>query len=236
MARAKRRSALAENWVSYSRSLVKSPALRVLSRAAMLAMHRIEFEHMQHGGAENGHLQVTRLQFEEWGVHRDFVAPALRELQALGLVEVTEKGRAGVGGHGEANRFRLTYVNSKNREAPTDEWRRIESIEKAERLAKEARAGGKSQHHRDLGRRGGRATREKHFSATETVAASVTERVTDGRILSVTETVATIPRSQEPWPLSTISGEGAFAPPACASRDARAPSPGEASRPGQNGS
>jgi hypothetical protein len=57
MAKAKRRSALAENWVSYSRSLIESPALRVLSRAAILAMHRVELEPMSHGGAENGRLQ-----------------------------------------------------------------------------------------------------------------------------------------------------------------------------------
>jgi len=210
MTRAKRRSGIAENWVSYSRSLIESPALRVLSRAAIQALHRIELEHMSHGGAENGRLQVTHLQFEEWGVHRDSIAPALRELQALGFVEVTEKGHAGVGGHGDANRFRLTYVNSKSREPPTDEWRSIPSIEEAARISKEARAGGKSQYHRDLGRRGGRVTREKHFSVTETVAESVTETVTEGRFPLVTETVGTMRASRKPWPLSRISGEGAL--------------------------
>jgi hypothetical protein len=63
----KGKSEIAENFISYPRSMVESPALRVLSRAAVLVMHRIEAEHMAHGGAENGRLIVTRRQFEEWG-------------------------------------------------------------------------------------------------------------------------------------------------------------------------
>jgi len=116
----KGRTESAENWVSYSRSMVESPALRVLSRAAHLAMHRLESEHMTNGGAENGKLTVTRRQFEEWGIHLASIAPAIRELVALGFVEVTGHGHAGVGGYGEAKRFRLTYVNSKRRIAPSD--------------------------------------------------------------------------------------------------------------------
>lgn len=208
MARAKRRSTLAENWVSYCRSLIESPTLRVLSRAATLAMHRIELEHIQHGAAANGQLQVTRPQFEDWGVHRDAVARALREFQALGLVEVTEKGRAGVGGHGEATHFRLTYVNSKSREPPADEWRRIDRIEEAERIAKEVRAGGLSQHHRDLGRRGGHVTRERHFSVTEPVADSVTKTMAETPNREATETMATMRRSRKPRPPFRISGVG----------------------------
>ena len=104
---AKKRNGTAENWISYPRSLVESPALRVLSRGAILVMRRIELEHMTHGGAENGNLQVTQRQFEEWGVHRDAIGPAIREITALGFAKV-ERGHAGVGGHGVPNRFRLT--------------------------------------------------------------------------------------------------------------------------------
>ena len=129
---AKGGSAIGESFIYYSRTMVESLALRVLNRAAILAMRRLEAEHMAHGAAENGRLQVTRRQFEEWGIHRDGIAPALRELVALGFLEVTERGHAGVGGGGEANRFRLTYVASKHGIEPSNEWRRITSVEQAE--------------------------------------------------------------------------------------------------------
>lgn len=69
----KGRSTIAEQWISYARDMVESPALRVLSRAAILVMRRLEKEHMDHGGAENGRLIVTHRQFESWGIHRDSV-------------------------------------------------------------------------------------------------------------------------------------------------------------------
>jgi hypothetical protein len=162
---AKGRSAFAEQWVGYSRNMVESPALRVLSRAAVLIMHRLEKEHMDHGGAENGRLVVTHRQFEEWGVHRDSVSPAIREFVALGFGEVTWHGKAGVGGHGEANRFRLTFVNDKHGVPPTDEWRCITTLEEAKRIAKDARMK-KDAHTQLLGARGGEATWQKKFSAT----------------------------------------------------------------------
>jgi len=61
----KGRNTISEQWVSYCKDMVESPALRVLSRAAILGMRRLEAEHMLHGGAENGKLVVTRRQFEE---------------------------------------------------------------------------------------------------------------------------------------------------------------------------
>jgi hypothetical protein len=56
--------------------MVESPALRVLSRSAIMAMHRLEAEHMAHGAAANGYLIVTCHQFEDWGIYHDSVAPA----------------------------------------------------------------------------------------------------------------------------------------------------------------
>jgi hypothetical protein len=194
---AKKRNGTAENWISYPRSLVESPALRVLSRGAILIMRRIELEHMAHGGAENGNLQVTRRQFEDWGVHRDAIGPAIREIVALGFTEITEHGHAGVGGHGVSNRFRLTYVNTKSREQPTHEWRLITTIDEAERIARAAR-GNKDPRARDIGARGGRATRKRFFSATETMADSATETMADSRNHEATETMATMVRPRKP--------------------------------------
>ena len=140
MARGKRRNAIGENWISYPRSLLESPAMRALSLAAIRVMHRLEVEHMNHGGAENGRLIVTHDQFIEWGIPRNAVSPAIRELVALGFVEVTEKGAAGNAGYRAPARYRLTYVNNKSRAVPTNEWRNIDSVEDAERIAVRARA------------------------------------------------------------------------------------------------
>ncbi len=142
--------------------------MRVLSPTAIRVMHRLEIEHMHHGGAENGRLIVTHEQFIEWGISQNMVAPAIRELVALGFVEVTEKGCGGNERQRRANRFRLTYVNTKNREQPTHEWRKIETIEIAERLAGDAR-GEKDRRARDLGRLGLRALKNK-IPVTETVS------------------------------------------------------------------
>jgi len=163
---AKTRSEIGESYIWYRREMVGSPALRVLSRTAVLAMHRIEFEHMQHGGAENGKLLVTYRQFEEWGIHCNYVASAIRELVALGFVEITAKGHAGAAGHGTANRFRLTYAASKHRIAPSDEWARIKTIEDAKRIAKDARSY-KDHRASDLGQRGAKSAIQKKFSASQ---------------------------------------------------------------------
>ena len=155
----KRRNAIAENWVAYPCSMIESPAMRVLSQSAIRVMHRLEVEHMHHGGAENGRLIVTHDQFEEWGVERNAIAPAIRELEALGFVEITGKGCAGNAGQRKATRYRLTYVNSKRREPQTNEWRKIDTMDNAERTAAMARAA-KNQRARDLGRRGARGLAE----------------------------------------------------------------------------
>lgn len=190
---AKRRSVLAEQWIAYSREMIESPALRVLSQTAIRVMHRLEAEHMNHGGGENGRLQVTYDQLHEWGMDRNAIAPAIRELVALGFVEITEPGYGGAE-KGRSNCFRLTYVNSKSREVPTNEWSKIATLEKAESLASAARAI-KDQRARDLGRRGARG-RAKKYSP---VSRSPTEPV------SKPPTKMTIPQSANPRLLGPVS-------------------------------
>jgi hypothetical protein len=78
---------------------------------------------------------------------------------------VVNRGHAGVGGNGQAHRFRLTYVNEKHGSAPTHEWSRLSTIEEAERIAKEARAE-KDQRAQKLGERSARTTLQKKISVT----------------------------------------------------------------------
>jgi hypothetical protein len=117
--------------------------MRVLSLVERRALDRIELEHMAHGGAENGKLPVTYVDFEKWGVRPDSIAGAIRALAALGIIEITRHGYGGAAEKREPNLYRLTYVRAWNAgradETGTHEYLRIKTVEKAEEIAKRAR-------------------------------------------------------------------------------------------------
>ena len=120
--------------------MLESPAYRTLSRAAHQVLSRIEIEHAHHGGVDNGLLPVTYQDFEKYGLHPRTIAPALRELAALGFVDVTEKGYGGNADFRRPSLYRLTYRHAKGEAGDgTHEWRGIETIAQAELVAKAAR-------------------------------------------------------------------------------------------------
>jgi hypothetical protein len=101
-------------------------------------LDRIEIELAHHGGNDNGKLPVTYDDFRQYGIDRDAIAPAIRENEALGFLKITERGRAGNREFRSPNKFGLTYRHW-DRAKPTDEWRRLETIEDAEAIAQAAR-------------------------------------------------------------------------------------------------
>ena len=118
--------------------MLESPAYRVLSLSARKILDRIEIELAHHGGNENGRLPVTYDDFVAYGIHRHAIAPALREVDALGFIEITERGRAGNAEYRSPNKIRITYRHL-DKAKPTDEWKRIATLEEAEAIAHEAR-------------------------------------------------------------------------------------------------
>jgi hypothetical protein len=135
-----RRNAIAGQFAARPIAMLESPAYRVLSQAAHRVLARIEIEHSHHGGADNGKLPVTFQHFVDYGVHRRQIAPALRELVALGFVEVMRKGCAGNAEFRQPTLYRLTYRNAKGDAGDgTHEWRKVQTIEQAEELATVAR-------------------------------------------------------------------------------------------------
>src|SRR5262245_8289756 len=70
--------------------MLERPAWRVLSLSAHRVIDRIAIELAHHGGNDNGRLPVTFEDFEEYGITREAIAPAIREAEALGFVRVTE--------------------------------------------------------------------------------------------------------------------------------------------------
>jgi len=106
----KKRNAINGQFSARLVEMLESPAYRALTRAAHKVISRIEVEFGHHGGNDNGRLPVTYEQFEEYGLHRASVAPAIRVAEALGFIRVTEKGRAGNAEHRIPNKFYLTYI------------------------------------------------------------------------------------------------------------------------------
>jgi hypothetical protein len=114
-------------------TMLDSVAYWALKPIEVRILQVIEIEHMRHGGVENGRLIVTRRQLEKRGIPLKAIAPGLRALVALGFIEITQRGAAGIGDHAQAHKFRLTYVQPN----PTDEWRKHHD---ATRAAAEANA------------------------------------------------------------------------------------------------
>jgi len=75
--------------------MLESPPYRQLSLSARRVLDRLEIELGHHGGMDNGRLPVTFDNFQRYGIDRHAIAPAIRELVALGFIEITEHGRAG---------------------------------------------------------------------------------------------------------------------------------------------
>ena len=104
-----RKNRIAGQFAPRTIAMLESPAFQVLSLAGHRVLARIEIELAHHGGNDNGRLPVTFDHFAEYGMDRHAIAPALREVCALGFIEITEQGRAGNAEWRRPNKFRLTY-------------------------------------------------------------------------------------------------------------------------------
>lgn len=139
----RRKTSILGQFSAIPRAMLECPARRALSLAARRALDRIEIELMQHGGSDNGRLPVTHRQFEDWGVCRHTVASAIRELQALGFIEVTFRGYGGSAEMRAPSLYRLTFRPAWNANRQdgdgTHEYLKIETVEQAEAIAKAAR-------------------------------------------------------------------------------------------------
>jgi hypothetical protein len=131
-----RRTSIGEQFAPHTIAMLRSPAWRILSLSARRMLDRIEIELADHGGTDNGKLPVTFDDFQQYGIHRHAIGPAIREVVALGFVEITELGRAGNAEWRRPTLFRLTYRHTKY--APTNEWQKI-TEEQAEQIARTAR-------------------------------------------------------------------------------------------------
>ena len=119
--------------------MLESPAYRALSHSALRVISRVEIE-LAHHGKDNGKLPVTYDNFQDYGIDRHAIGPAIREAVALGFLEITEAGRAGNAEWRTPNLFRITFRHAKGLPGDgTHEWRRIDTKDEAVSTAKAAR-------------------------------------------------------------------------------------------------
>lgn len=170
----KRRNSISGQFTARRIEMLESPAYRALSRSAHMIISRIEIELAHHGGNDNGRLPVTTEDFVRYGMHRTSVAPGIREAEALGFIQVTERGRGGNAEHRSPNHFCLTYAHHRDskRRPPTDEWRRIQTLQEANRIASAARAS-KNEWAVERGKRPWCKRQEKQKTDTENTHSSI---------------------------------------------------------------
>jgi hypothetical protein len=120
-------------FVGLSRELLASPAWGVLTLADRKVLDRLCIEHMAHAGTENGNLKCTYADFEAYGIRRATVPASLRRLEALGFIEVVERGRISRAEFKFPARYRLTFVQGNL--AATNEWQHVATPDEAMRRA-----------------------------------------------------------------------------------------------------
>ena len=153
----------------------ESPAYRALSLSARKVLDRLEIEFERHGrkAEENGALPCTYDHLVEYGVNRNMIAPAIRELIALGFVQITRKGSAGNAEYREVTLFLLTYRPFGSAKYVANGWRRISTLDEAEAISAAARCQSADARASEFGRKGGLASQAKkqnpsHGNRTET--------------------------------------------------------------------
>jgi hypothetical protein len=134
-----RRNKIATQFAWQAIEMLEAPAFRVMSLSARRVIDRIQIEHASHGGKENGKLPVTFRDFNEYGIHWNSIAPAIREAAALGFIRITQEGIASNKEFRIPNMFALTHLATDKEPKPTEDWRRIKTVEEAETIAAEAR-------------------------------------------------------------------------------------------------
>jgi hypothetical protein len=88
---ARRRTQIGGQFAARLIEMLEAPAYRVLNRV----LSRLEIDFAHHGLMDDGCPAGTYEDFERYGIDRHAISPAIREVEALGFIEITEQGRAG---------------------------------------------------------------------------------------------------------------------------------------------
>jgi hypothetical protein len=136
------KAALGTNgFIAHTRALLESDAWEGRSIHLVRVINRLELEHLDHAGKQNGYLKVTYEDFVKHRVSRRFIKPALQEGVARGLLRIEHKGRYMGDGRHDPSLYRLTYLASKYIPVagapsyldPTNEWKQFSGKPERER-------------------------------------------------------------------------------------------------------
>ncbi len=126
-------------WCWLTAELLNSVSWRSMSRNCQKLINRLLLEHCNNAGLANGSLICTYNHFQEYGLTRNMIRPAIDEANFLGLV----KNRRGerVFSKNQPNSYRLTFYGTKDAKDPTNEWKRIttERVKAYRKKKKEAK-------------------------------------------------------------------------------------------------
>ena len=126
-------------WSWLTAELLNSVSWRSMSRNCQKLINRLLLEHCNNAGLANGSLICTYNHFQEYGLTRNMIRPAIDEANFLGLV----KNRRGerVFSKNQPNSYRLTFYGTKDAKDPTNEWKRIttERVKAYRKKKKEAK-------------------------------------------------------------------------------------------------
>jgi hypothetical protein len=143
--------------------MMKSPAYNALGLAARRVLDRLEIEFEKHGRnpLENGLLPCTFDDFQDYGIDRHAIAPAIREAVALGFVRITRKGSAGNESRRQAALYLITYRHAGSDCRLEDGWKAVKTLEEARNRVKSARRAKADPRASEFGKRGAAASRAK---------------------------------------------------------------------------
>jgi len=109
-----------------------------MNLAARRVLDRIVLEYLVHGRKENGNLIVTYSDFKRFGVRRASIARAVNELDALGWIDVVERGGAAISDFRNPSRYAVTWVMRKDLTPASNRWRRIQNDRDARKALRDA--------------------------------------------------------------------------------------------------
>ena len=110
-------------WSWLTAELLNSVSWRSMSVNCRKLIDRLLLEHCNHAGLENGGLICTYNHFQEYGLTRNKIRPAIEEADFLGLVK-HQRGKM-VFSKNQPNSYRITFYGTSEARDPTNEWKRI---------------------------------------------------------------------------------------------------------------
>ena len=118
--------------------MLRSPAMAVLSLSARRVLERLEIEMADHGGTDNGRLPVTFDDFQRFGILIGTLSPPRLGGASARPHRGHRARRRRQCGVPKAEFLRLTFRHTQHA-GPTNDWRRIKTLEEASAIARSAR-------------------------------------------------------------------------------------------------